>query len=115
MSTISEYYALRPAEYGPIVRQLYSQYQCMAAGEDVMRHELELVLAKDPSLSGDRLVLHFRGVSKLRFSQPSWSLAAFGLLELHECESGFRATEEEGHISFCFTSFEARLEKAADA
>ena len=113
MTSIAEYYALRPGDYGPIVRLSYSQSERMGATEDVIEHELELVLSKFPELSGERLLLRFEGVSEIRFSQPSWSLAAFGLIEIHECDSGFLATEEEGLIGFRFKRFDARLESEA--
>lgn len=108
--TIAEYYALKPSNYGPVVRLTYSQAQPEETA--MVQHSLELVLSRFPSLSEDRLVLCFVGVSDLQFSQPLWSLATFGLIELHECDSGFRATEEEGLISFRFKSIEARLENA---
>jgi len=92
MSAMADYYALRPGDYGPIVRLSYSQSEKMGATEDVIEHELELVLSKFPELSGDRLLLRFRGVRELRFEQPAWSLASFGLIEIHEGDSGFLAT-----------------------
>jgi hypothetical protein len=112
MSSIAEYYALRPGDYGPIVCLEFSQYKVPEAADGVVEHELKLVLSRSPDLSGDRFVLCFRGVSELRFEQPSWTLAVFGLIELHERESGFRATEEEGIVTFGFRSFDVHLEVA---
>lgn len=110
MSSVADYYALRPGDYGPIVRLQFSQSEC---GDGTVEQELELVLSRSPELSGDRLYLRFRGVSELRLEQPAWSVASFGLIEIHECESGFRTTEEEGLVSFRFKSFDARLEKTS--
>ena len=109
MTTISEYYALRPGSYGHIVRLVYSQQQRVNTAENIISHELDLVLSKSHDLTGETLLLHFEGVSKLHFSQPEWSLATFGLIELHEQEPGYFATEEEGLIRFNFQAFEARI------
>lgn len=107
MSSIAEYCALRPSNYGPIVSL---EFHHAELADGAMGQELIIVLSRRPELSGDRLLLRFRGVRELRFEQPPWSLASFGLIEIHESESGFRATEEDGLISFRFTSFDARLE-----
>lgn len=109
MSSIGEYCALRPANYGPIV-SLEFHHTELPGGS--IGQELVIVLSRRPNLSCDRLLLRFRGVRELRFEQPHGSLAAFGLIEIHETDSGFRATEEDGLISFRFMSFDARLESA---
>lgn len=109
MSSIAEYCALQPANYGPIVSLAFHHAEL---ADGAIGQALEIVLSRRPELCGDRLLLRFMGVRELRFEQPPWSMAAFGLIEIHESDSGFRATEEEGLISFRFTSFDARLEKA---
>lgn len=48
---------------------------------------------------------------ELRFEPPDWSMVAFGLIEIRESDSGFRASEEEALIGFKFMSFDAQLEK----
>ena len=109
MNSIAEYCALRPSNYGPIVSL---EFRNVGLADGAMGQELVIVLSRRPELSGDRLLLRFVGVRELRFGQPPWSLASFGLIEIHEDDSGFRATEEEGLITFQFTSFDAWLEKA---
>jgi hypothetical protein len=110
MSTIAEYYSLQPGTFGPIILLEFSQTQDGEGQDGLISQRLQLVLARSPDLSEERLVLVFRGVSGLCFEQPSWSLAAFGLIELHEGPAGFSATEEEGLLAFRFKSFDAYLE-----
>jgi len=52
-------------------------------------------------------MLRFLGVSQLEFSQPDWSLSAFGLIDIHERDGGFHVTEDEGRLRFACTGFEA--------
>ena len=112
MTSLPEYYALRPADFGPIVSLTFSQSEKPLGVDGAIEKELRLVLSKCPDLSGDRLVLQFQGVSGLRFEQSSLSLANFGGIALRECEEGFQATEEEDRISFYFRAFEVSVESA---
>ena len=61
MSSIAEHYALHPSDFGPVVSQEFSQLLVAETVDGVVEHELRRVLAKHPGLSGDRLILHFKG------------------------------------------------------
>lgn len=110
MTSIQQYYSLRPASYGPIVRFAFSQGLDIEGGVEC---QLEIVLAKRPLLSSERLNLHFWHVSELQFEQSSLSLMSFGVLELHVVAEGYMVTEEEGRLRFRCSRFSAEVSNSS--
>jgi hypothetical protein len=104
MTLITDYYALRPGDYGPIASLEFFQVATDSGG---VEQGVRLTLAKAPDLAGPQLRLLFHGVTKLEFRQPEWSLASLGLMEIHERDTGFIVTEEEGQLRLACRSFEA--------
>lgn len=107
-STIDEYYGLRPGRFGPIHALEFTQEQT-AEG---IGHRVRIVLSEAPEMNGPWLTLEFRGVSGLVFSQPGWSVATLGLVEIRENGTGFSVTEEEGNLRLQCQSFEATVDAA---
>ena len=107
MTSITNYYKLRPADYGPIVVLEFTQFEIRDSG---VEQEVRVVLSKRPKLSGPRLTLTFRGVRQLEFRQPDLSLASFGLVEINECDGELRVAEDEGRLKFTCRTFDATTE-----
>jgi hypothetical protein len=110
LTTVEEYNRLGPLAYSSIVRLEFSEPPKLSSDNSDVEAVVLIVLAKGPDLDGERLVLRFRGVTGLRFQQPWWSPAAFGLIEIHEGDGALFATEDEGGLSFHFSSFLALRE-----
>ena len=107
MTSINDYYKLRPAEYGSIVVVEFMQFE---TSDRAVQQDLRVVLSKSPKLSGPRLILTFRGVRQVEFHQPDLSLASFGLVEITECDGEFRVAEDEGQLKFFCMTFDATPE-----
>lgn len=111
MSTIDEFYARKPASFGPIVSFLFTQHE---ADSGEMEQWLEICLSRHPDLGGDTLSIRFMGVRGLWFKQPEFSLAAFGAIFIEERPPGrwveisypYLVTEEEDNLQFECKSFE---------
>lgn len=102
--TIDEYYSHDPASFGPIVSLQFLQTSTPSGG---VEQTLLLELSKRPELGDARLTLIFHGVRGLVFRQPELSLAAVGLIEIRQTQSGFAVSEEEGELSLDCRSFDA--------
>jgi hypothetical protein len=109
MTTIAEYYALKPADFGPIVSLEFRQRKEL--GEPVAQ-ELEIILSRRPNLGADRLRLRFFGVRDLTFTQRGWTPETFGLIEIRDLSDGLRVAEDEGNLKFTCTTFEASHDPA---
>jgi hypothetical protein len=103
VTTIAEFLARRPAQFGPIVSIAFAQSQ--EPDEEVVP-VLELCLSRSPHLDGDRIRLRFTGVRGLRLALDELSLTRLGTIELRESPDGLRVTDDEGQLQFDCASFE---------
>lgn len=106
MTTVEEYYSLKPADYGPVSRLVFRQVQPEGATPEQI---LEVELFLRPNLSGRKMKLVFFGVNSLIFLQPEWSLVSLGLLDIRQVAGGFGVSEEEGLVKLTCKSFVAEV------
>jgi len=105
--TVSEYYALGPADYGPIVS---FEFQQIIGDDGLVKRRAVLLLSRRPDLSLERLRLTFHDVINVVFRPEDWSLTSLGLVEIQEREMGLIVTEEQGQLKLTCRAFEASIE-----